>query len=181
MANKVKKDSTTAPPSKSAAKASPAKSSKKKSNIQPTASAQASKKPAAGKLVTKVPEQQKSVKKKKKPEQKKASAKAAATAGPQKKYSKNKNTCTVTFRLPAEAAPGAKSVYLVGDFNDWSVRTQKMGKTKQGDYTTEVTLRSGNAYQFRYLIDGTQWENDWNADRYEKHPYGDGDNSVVMV
>jgi hypothetical protein len=43
-----------------------------------------------------------------------------------------------------------------------------------------LELAPGKAYQFRYLLDGDRWENDWRADRYVPNPYG-GDNSVVLT
>ena len=36
-----------------------------------------------------------------------------------KKFLKSKPVCKATFTLPAEAAQGAKKVFLVGDFNNW--------------------------------------------------------------
>jgi 1,4-alpha-glucan branching enzyme len=89
--------------------------------------------------------------------------------------------CRVTFRLPSVAAKGAKSVCIVGDFNDWNIHANPMKKAKNGDYTIRLELKTGKDYQFRYLIDEAKWENDWNADRYVKNLYGDSDNSVVVV
>jgi hypothetical protein len=45
----------------------------------------------------------------------------------------------------------------------------------------QIDLQAGREYQFRYLIDDTRWENDPKADRYAKSPFGDSDNSVVIV
>ncbi len=89
--------------------------------------------------------------------------------------------CNVTFRLPKEAAQGAKNVTLVGDFNNWNIHANPMKKLKSGDYTITLDLEKGGQYQFRYLIDEITWENDWNADKYVKSPYGDVDNSVVII
>jgi hypothetical protein len=52
---------------------------------------------------------------------------------------------------------------------------------KTGDHTITIDLATGKEYRYRYLIDGVQWENDWQADRYEPSPYLDSDNSVVTV
>ena len=46
---------------------------------------------------------------------------------------------------------------------------------------TTLELKPGREYQFRYLIDGRQWENDWHADKYVQSPIGDSENSVVVV
>ena len=87
----------------------------------------------------------------------------------------------MTFRLPKIAAPHAKSVCLVGDFNNWSIHANPMKKLRNGDYTITLDLETGREYQFRYFIDELEWENDWNADKYVESPYGDSDNSVVIV
>ena len=36
-----------------------------------------------------------------------------------RKYLKSKPKCKVTFRVPKEAVNSAKSINLVGDFNNW--------------------------------------------------------------
>ena len=83
---------------------------------------------------------------------------------------------TITFQLPETI--WAETVHLVGDFNDWSRRSHPLSRTSNGQWTLSIDLPEGNAYQFRYLIDGTHWQNDWNADRYVSNPFG-GDNSVI--
>jgi hypothetical protein len=101
--------------------------------------------------------------------------------GIKKRFLKTKNVCRVTFSLPKAAAPDSKSVYIVGDFNNWDIHANPMKKRKNEDYTVSLDLESGREYQFRYLIDESKWENDWKADKYVKTPYGDSDNSVVTV
>jgi 1,4-alpha-glucan branching enzyme len=103
------------------------------------------------------------------------------SVGINKEYLKSRKTCKVTFRLPRIAATDAKSVCIVGDFNNWNLYANPMKKLKNGNYTVTLELKPGKEYQFRYLIDESKWENDWNADKYVKSPYGDSDNSVVVV
>jgi len=98
-----------------------------------------------------------------------------------KSYSKDQGTCKVTFELPDAAAPGAETVFLVGDFNNWSETATEMKKNKDGNWSVTLSLSAGRQYYFRYLIDGVTWENDWNADKYIQSPYADADNSVVIV
>ncbi|MCG6982407.1 MAG: isoamylase early set domain-containing protein [Deltaproteobacteria bacterium] len=102
------------------------------------------------------------------------------TPGIKKEYLKTKDVCKVTFRLPKVAAPGAKKASIVGDFNSWSIYATPMKKLKNGDFTITLELEPGKEYQFRYLIDDDRWENDWNADKYVRSPFG-SDNSVVYV
>lgn len=100
---------------------------------------------------------------------------------PQKTYLKIRPACRVTFRLPRAAAGEAVKVAIVGDFNQWDRQAHNMKKLKNGDFSITVELKPERSYQYRYLIDGSRWENDWNADTYTRSPYGDCDNSVVVV
>ncbi len=101
--------------------------------------------------------------------------------GIKKEYLKGKKTCRVTFRLPKAAAPNGNNVYIVGDFNNWNIHTNPMKKAKNEGHTITLDLEPGREYQFRYLIDDSIWENDWNADNYVRSSYGDCDNSVVCT
>jgi 1,4-alpha-glucan branching enzyme len=114
---------------------------------------------------------------------KKAAPKKASASnhGIKKEYVKSKKLCKVTFRLPRIAVSNAKSACIVGDFNNWNIYASPMKRLRGGDYTITLELKPGNEYQFRYLIDESRWENDWNADKYVKGPYGDTDNSVVVI
>lgn len=114
---------------------------------------------------------------------KKAAPKKASASnhGITKEYVKSKKLCKVTFTLPRIAVTNAKSACIVGDFNNWNIYASPMKRLRGGDYTITLELKPGNEYQFRYLIDESRWENDWNADKYVKGPYGDTDNSVVVI
>ena len=95
-----------------------------------------------------------------------------------KQYLKTKNVCKVTFSLPA--AVQGETVFLVGDFNNWDEKATPMKRQKDGSFTTVIELEKGREYQFRYLVNGTEWHNDWEADRYVPNPFS-GDNSVVVT
>jgi 1,4-alpha-glucan branching enzyme len=103
------------------------------------------------------------------------------TTGIKKEYLEGGKLCKVTFRLPNMAAPGAKSVCLVGDFNNWNTRANPMKRLENGDFELSLQFEPRKEHQFRYLIDESRWENDWNADKYVKSPLGVSDNSVVVV
>jgi 1,4-alpha-glucan branching enzyme len=115
---------------------------------------------------------------KKKSEKKTSNAKG--NSGLKKLYLKTKELCKVTFRLPKEAAPEATQVTLVGDFNQWDTGETPMQKMKNGDFTVTLELACDQEYRFRYLIDNTQWENDWQADKYAPNCYGSED-SIVEI
>ena len=98
-----------------------------------------------------------------------------------KKYLKKKPVCKVTFKLSKEETNSVNTVHLVGDFNQWDTLATPMKRLKNGDFKVTVDLDLYKEYQFRYLKDETEWENDWEADKYVPTPYGDSDNSVVIV
>jgi 1,4-alpha-glucan branching enzyme len=80
-----------------------------------------------------------------------------------------------TFR--AEAHQDVQQIALVGDFNDWSATATPMRRV--GDhFEVTVPLTSGRRYQYKFLVDGDRWENDWHADDYVANEHG-GDDSVV--
>ena len=95
-----------------------------------------------------------------------------------KTYSKTGKVCRVTFKLPAEVK--AETAVLCGDFNEWQTDETPMKKLKDGSFSAIVSLAPGKAYRYRYLLDGTRWENDWEADEYLPNSHGE-DDSVVNV
>ncbi|MCC6798934.1 MAG: isoamylase early set domain-containing protein [Anaerolineae bacterium] len=97
-----------------------------------------------------------------------------------KKQYLKRGTVKVDFILPSAIAAEASSAYLVGDFNNWDESATPMTKLKNGSFKATLELDAGRDYKFRYLVDGNQWHNDWDADRYEPNPFS-GDNSVVST
>ena len=97
-----------------------------------------------------------------------------------KTFSKDKKKCSVTFIGSAEAAKGAKKIHVAGDFNSWSSTDTPLQQELDGSFTVTLDLEAGKEYQFRYLLDGIKWENDWNADKYIPAPFSNADNSVVV-
>ncbi|MEL6403287.1 MAG: isoamylase early set domain-containing protein [Chloroflexota bacterium] len=95
-----------------------------------------------------------------------------------KQYLKSKPVCKVTFYVPEEVE--AEEVHLVGDFNEWSENATPMEQLKDGRFKAVLDLEQGREYQFRYLVNGSEWHNDWDADRYVPNPFL-GDNSVVVT
>ena len=52
---------------------------------------------------------------------------------------------------------------------------------KKGAFTATLNLEKGREYQFRYLLDKKNWENDASADRFVPTPFGDSENSVISL
>ena len=97
---------------------------------------------------------------------------------PKKTYGKNKRSCRVTFELPADVQ--AQSASLAGDFNGWSQDSHPMTRRKDGRLSVTVSLNTEHSYRYRFLLDGSRWENDWAADTYVTNSYGTED-SLVQV
>ena len=97
-----------------------------------------------------------------------------------KKQYLKRGTVKIDFVLPPAIASEASSAYRVGDFNNWDETATPMTKLKNGSFKITLELEPGREYQYRYLVDGNQWHNDWEADRYEPNPFS-GDNSVVST
>jgi len=89
---------------------------------------------------------------------------------------RGKTNGTVTFIFNSN--PGAKNVYLVGDFNQWDPKSKRMMKNKDGSFQTNVRLSAGE-YQYKFIADGV-WLSDPDAQRQVMNPYGTL-NSVITV
>jgi 1,4-alpha-glucan branching enzyme len=84
----------------------------------------------------------------------------------------------VTFELPAEV--NAQTAYLCGDFNQWNQESRPMKRRKDGSFTLTISLKPGQQYRYRFLLDGERWENDWTAEAYLPNEHGSED-SVVTI
>ena len=97
-----------------------------------------------------------------------------------KKYLSENGVCKVTFTLPPSLAETAKTAHIVGEFNNWDPKSLPM-KKRNGKFSLSLELQKNNDYQFRYLVDGTSWETDWEADELASIPFANEHNSVVKV
>ena len=99
-----------------------------------------------------------------------------------KQYVKSRKVAKITFELPKDEVPEgltAKSVNLVGDFNDWDTQATPMKRVKGGAYRVTLDLEPGREYNFRYLVNGEHWCNEWHADGYT--PGGFGVDNCLLV
>lgn len=81
--------------------------------------------------------------------------------------------------LFATQAPGAKSVALAGDFNNWQPDATPMERNGDGASFVALLPLPPGRYRYRYVIDG-QWKSDPHNDYVESNPFGEL-NSVVEV
>ncbi len=97
-----------------------------------------------------------------------------------RQYSKKNGKCKVTLTLPKFESNSIKTVAVLGDFNNWNPEANCMNHTKNGAFKTILQLEKDHSYQFRYLIDGKQWENDPEADEAVPNFHGSS-NSVIHI
>jgi len=81
-----------------------------------------------------------------------------------------KTTAQVTFVLPDGL--WADTVHLVGDFNDWNHASHPFHYNRKGEWRLTVELAPGQAYRFRYLLNGRDWLADHAADAHGQTPTG---------
>lgn len=87
----------------------------------------------------------------------------------------NKGKRRIAFRV---AAPGALSVSLGGDFNNWDPDRHPLKKMSGGFWEKNIMLPPGR-YEYKYLIDGK-----WCLDPANQQSCGNcfgGRNSVIEV
>ena len=80
----------------------------------------------------------------------------------------------ITFRHPCFT----EDIGVAGDFNRWTPHRLTPGIDRDGTRHATIEVPIGHRYEFRYLLDGEIWENDWDADDYVSNDHG-GTNSVV--
>ena len=98
-----------------------------------------------------------------------------------KQYLKSLPACKVALRVPKEAAGDSKTIHVVGDFNGWKTDATPMKPLKNGDFTCTIELSTEqSAYEFRYLLDQQEWDNDWEADAYVPNAMTT-ENSVIQL
>ena len=98
-----------------------------------------------------------------------------------KKIIKAHRVCRITFTLKDTLVDRPKEVALVGDFNNWDPKKNPMKKSLLGWFESTIELPLGKHYQFRYLIDKCNWENDWQSDALAPSPYDEVFNMVVIL
>ncbi|MBF0571275.1 MAG: AAA family ATPase [Candidatus Omnitrophica bacterium] len=84
-------------------------------------------------------------------------------------------TASTAFVLKA---PQAKSVYVTGSFNDWSLDESCRMSNNEGTWTLKVALKPGT-YKYQFIVDG-KWQEDPANTSMERNSFGDI-NSLIEV
>lgn len=82
---------------------------------------------------------------------------------------------TMKFTLDA---PEARSVYVTGSFNDWSLDEKCRMRAENGQWVVDVGLPPG-VHKYQFIVDG-RWREDPANPRQERNSFGDI-NSLVEV
>ena len=75
-------------------------------------------------------------------------------------------------------APQAKSVYVTGSFNDWSLDENCRMSNNEGVWSLKVNLKPGT-YRYQFIVDG-KWQEDPANTSQERNSFGDV-NSLIEV
>ena len=94
-----------------------------------------------------------------------------------KRFFKTKDEVEITFEWP-QAVGTTKTVAVSGDFTQWQATPMKLNKKKV--FSLKLRLPKDEQYQFRYLINGSEWQNDPSADAYIQNAFG-SDNGLVST
>ncbi|WP_018478808.1 isoamylase early set domain-containing protein [Pontibacter roseus] len=94
----------------------------------------------------------------------------------QKTYMKTKDQCKVKFAVSIE---GADRVEILGLNDDWQ-NPIAMSRKKNGTFECVQTIPKNSTHEFKYLVDGTDWRNEPDADGEAPNEYG-GTNSLLVV
>jgi serine protease AprX len=74
----------------------------------------------------------------------------------------------------------AKSVALVGDFNNWNTALTPLRKDESGLWLAEVEAPKAGNYQYKFIVDGSRWLEDPSNGMKVPDNYG-GLNSVLAI
>jgi len=76
-------------------------------------------------------------------------------------------------------APNAKTVLLMGDFNQWNEKKHPMKKGPDGIWEKIIVLQPGR-YEYRFLVDG-RWENDPGNTQICTNSFGSSNNILEIT
>jgi AMP-activated protein kinase-like protein len=76
--------------------------------------------------------------------------------------------------------PGARSVHVVGSFNDWRTGTIALEDRDQDGVWRGALVLPAGAYEYMFVVDGERWVQDHLAERQVADDFG-RENSIVIV
>lgn len=76
------------------------------------------------------------------------------------------------------SVPGAKDVFVTGDFNDWKLDNNSRMELDNGAWRRKISLTKGK-YRYRFVVDGN-WIEDPSNSVKEMNPYGQMDSLIEI-
>lgn len=76
--------------------------------------------------------------------------------------------------------PGARSVHVVGSFNDWRTGTIALEDRDHDGVWRAVLVLPAGTYEYMFVVDGERWVSDRLAERQVADDFG-RENSIVIV
>ncbi len=98
-----------------------------------------------------------------------------------KQFLKSKPECKVTFSISKEEMNGGSKASVVGDFNNWKKDSHPLKRRKGGDYSVQLKLHTGKSYEYKYIVDDTEWILDSGDDGRIQVEGLNTENSVVSL
>jgi serine protease AprX len=74
----------------------------------------------------------------------------------------------------------AKTIHLVGDFNNWIQSENQFFKNENGLWQTEISIPPAGKYRYKFIIDSKFWKEDASNGIKEEDGYG-GFNSILII
>ena len=92
------------------------------------------------------------------------------------KRSKGKSNDKVKVTFVIDDQPEQPPVFVVGDFNGWDPKKNRLIKRRNNTRSAALELDKGKTYRFRYYVpENDAWFNDDAADAYEPGEFGEPD------
>lgn len=98
-----------------------------------------------------------------------------------KQFLKSKDAYKVTWSIDKKTAGKADSISLSGSFNNWSHDSDPFQKLKNGTFKLVMELPKGTEHEFRYLVNGTEWINEEQADGFTDNLTSNEQNCILSL
>ena len=93
----------------------------------------------------------------------------------------DKKNCKVTFILDKGDFSEFDDIRVLGDFNGWHYERGLIMDLKKNQFKASVSLKGGQNYEFRYILNGRHWFNDPQADGLVNSPFYGISNTLLVL
>ena len=93
----------------------------------------------------------------------------------------DKKNSKVTFILDKGDFSEFDDIRVMGDFNGWHYEKGLIMELKKNQFKASISLKSGQNYEFRYILNGRHWFNDPQADGLVESPFYGISNTLLVL